>query len=38
MHIKIFIIELLFLAPICWLWVKGIDNTKDVDRDKVDFP
>lgn len=36
--IKIFLLILIAITPICILWVKGIDKNKDIKSDDVEFP
>ncbi len=36
--LKIFLIILIAITPICILWVKGIDKNKDIKSDDVEFP
>lgn len=36
--IKIFLIILIAITPICILWVRGIDKNKDIKSDDIEFP
>ena len=36
--ILFFVIMFILLAIVCYFWVVALDNCKDVDRDKIEFP
>jgi len=36
--LKIFLIILIAITPICILWVRGIDKNKDIKSDDIEFP